>query len=43
MAPAVHPCPTYKPHPLRPFKEIRADILVLEQEAGTLLSEIMTN
>ena len=32
----------YKPQPLRPLEEIRADILALEEETGGLLDEILT-
>ena len=31
----------YKPQPLRPLEEIRADILVLERETEGLLAEIL--
>ena len=31
----------YKPQPLRPLEEIRADILALEQETDGLLAEIV--
>ena len=31
----------YKPQPLRPLEEIRADILALEEETEGLLAEIM--
>ncbi len=31
----------YRPKPLRPLEEIRADILTLEQETGGLLAEIL--
>ena len=31
----------YKPQPLRPLEEIRADILALEQETEGLLGEIV--
>ena len=31
----------YKPQPLRPLEEIRADILALERETEGLLAEIM--
>ena len=31
----------YKPEPLRPLEEIRADILALERETEGLLSEIV--
>ena len=31
----------YKPQPLRPLEEIRADILALEQETEGLLAEIV--
>ena len=32
----------YKPQPLRPLEEIRADILALERETDGLLDEIMS-
>ena len=32
----------YKPQPLRPLAEIRADILALEKETDGLLDEIMS-
>ena len=31
----------YKPQPLRPLEEIRADILALERETEGLLAEIL--
>ena len=31
----------YKPQPLRPLEEIRAEILALERETEGLMSEIM--
>ena len=31
----------YKPQPLRPLEEIRADILALEQETEGLLADIV--
>ena len=33
----------YKPQPLRPLEEIRADILALERETEGLLAEIVGN
>ena len=36
----VKPYPAYKPQPLRPLEEIRADILALERETEGLLAEI---
>lgn len=35
------PSSTYKPQPLRPLEEIRADILALEQETDRPLARIM--
>ncbi len=35
------PHPAYKPQPLRPLEEIRADILALERETEGLLAEIV--
>ena len=32
-----------KPQPLRPFEEIRADILALERETEGLLSELISH
>ena len=32
----------YKPQPLRPLEEIRADILALERETEGLLAEIVS-
>ena len=35
-------CNFYKPQPLRPLEEIRADILALERETEGLLAEIVS-
>ena len=39
--PNFHSYPVYKPQPLRPLDEIRADILALEQETEGLLAEVI--
>ena len=39
--PNSHSYPVYKPQPLRPLHEIRADILALEQETEGLLAEVI--
>ena len=42
---ASHPkgqfAPNYKPQPLRPLEEIRADIVALERETEGLLAEFV--
>ena len=41
MTLTLHPYPAYKPQPLRPLEEIRANILALEQETEGLPVETM--
>ena len=41
MTLTLHPYPVYKPQPLRLREEIRADVLVLEQETEGLLGEVI--
>ena len=41
LSATLHPRHFYKPQPLRPLEEIRADILALERETEGLLEGII--